>query len=287
MGGDSEPIGNSAEGSQGQNKSMQSDITKIASRIKLAAMNTGAWRATRLHKKETAKVNDDHHTGDAAKVHVRLTNSETLRAINCLTAEAYDAHRKLTLPAAQDGFRLLPVGREFEHSAKMAEYGAKHRALVAQFLGEYDAEKASAPVRLNGLYDAKQWPDRSIIAEKFLFSSRYLACPTDGSWADWITESARAAEDELRERLTDCLQRIAENCAKEKPKIYDTLFSNLGELLTLVPDFNFADNVTVYAASIEAKQLAALDAETIRENKAARRDAAKRANSILSALGAQ
>lgn len=266
---------------------MQADITKIASRIKLAALNTGAWRATRLHKKETEKVNADHHTTDAAKVHVRLTDSEALRAINCLTAEAYDAHRKLTLPAAQDGFRLLPVGREFEHAAKMQEYGAKHRALVAQFLGEYDSEKASAPVRLNGLYDARQWPDRAVIAEKFLFTSRYMACPTDGSWADWITESARAAEDELRERLTDCLQRIAENCAKEKPKIYDTMFSNLAELLPLVPDFNFGESLAVAKAAQEAAQLATLSADTIRESKSARREAAQRANSILSALGAQ
>lgn len=266
---------------------MQQDITKIAARIKLAALSTGAWRATRLHKKETAKVNDDHHTGDAAKVHVRLTNSETLRAINCLTAEAYDAHRKLTLPAAQDGFRLLPVGREFEHSAKMGEFAAKHRALVAQFLGEYDEEKRTAPARLNGLYDAKFWPAREVIAGRFLFASRYLACPTDGSWADWITESTRAAEDELRERLTDCLQRIAENCAKEKPKIYDTLFSNLAELLPLVPDFNFGESAAVAQAAEQAKQLATLDADTIRESKSARRDAAQRATSILAALGAQ
>jgi len=266
---------------------MQADITKIASRIKLTALNTGAWRATRLNRKETDKVNADHHTGDAAKVHVRLTNSETLRAINCLTAEAYDAHRKLTLPAAQDGFRLLPVGREFEHSAKMQEFGAKHRALVAKFLGEYDDEKRTAPVRLNGLYDARQWPDRSVIGGKFLFTSRYMACPTDGSWADWITESARAAEDELRERLTDCLQRIAENCAKEKPKIYDSLFSNLAELLPLVPDFNFGESVAVAQAAQQAAELAKLDADMIRESKSARRDAANRATSILAALGAQ
>lgn len=266
---------------------MQTEISKIAQRIKLAALNTGAWRATRLNRKETDKVNADHGTGDAAKVHVRLTNSETLHAINVLAAEAYGEHRKLTLPAAQDGFRLLPVGREFEHSAKMAELGAKHRALVAKFLGEYDAEKATAPARLNGLYDARQWPDRSVIGKKFLFNSRYLSCPTDGSWAEWITESARAAEDELRERLTDCLQRIAENCAKEKPKIYDTLFGNLGELLALVPDFNFGDSVAVTRAAQEAATLAKLDADTIRESKSARRDAAQRATSILAALGAQ
>lgn len=276
---------------------MQSDITKIAARIKLAALNTGAWRATRLHKKETAKVNADHHTEDAAKVHVRLTNSQALRAINCLTAAAYDEHKKLTLPAAQDGLRLLPVGREFEHSQKMGEFGAKHRALVAQFLDEYDDEAATAPQRLNGLYDAKLWPDRRVIAGRFLFNTRYLSCPTDGTWAEWIMESTRAADEELRERLTDCLQRIAENCAREDkankkgnlcaPKIYDTLFSNLGELLALVPDFNFGESLEIARAAQAAQELAKLTADTVRESKDIRKDAAKRANSILSALGAQ
>lgn len=266
---------------------MQTDITKLAARIKLTALNTGAWRATRLNRKETEKVNADHGTGDAAKVHVRLTNSETLHKINCLTAEAYGVHTKLTLPAAQDGFRLLPVGREFEHSGKMADFKARHAALVQQFLAEYDNEKATAPARLNGLYDARQWPDRSVIAGRFLFATRYLACPTDGSWCEWISESARAAEDELRERLTECLQRIVENCAKEKPKIYDSLIGNLAELLPLVPDFNFGESAAIAKAATDAAELAKLTADQIRDSKTARRDARERAASILSTLGAQ
>lgn len=266
---------------------MQADISKIAARVKLCSLNTGAWRATRLHRDETAKVNAAHHTTDAAKVHVRLTDSAALHGINKLHAAAYDAHRKLTLPTIQDGLRLIPAGREFQHSETMREFAEEHARLKVQFLAEYADEKRTAPIRLNGLYDARHWPDVSTIADKFTFSTRYLACPSDGSWAEWISESARAADEELRERLTEALQRVKDRCAAVDGKLYQTVFSNLRELIDLVPDMNFSD-VPVYAQAITmAKDLATLDADTIRDSKTARKDAAQRANSILATLGAQ
>lgn len=262
-------------------------IAGIAARIKLCTLTTGAWRATRLHKKETEKVNHDHGTKDAAKVHVRLTDSPALHSLNKLHAAAYDAHRKITLPSAQDGFRLIPAGRELEHSALMQDFAIEHASLKASFLKEYEAEKATAPVRLNGLFDARHWPAVSLIADKFTFSTRYLACPADGTWAEWIAESARAAEDELRERLTEALDRVVANCGKDKGKIYDTMFTGLAELIGLVPDFNLTDDPEIYAAAIAAKELAALDADTIRESKTTRKQAAQKASQILAAMGAQ
>lgn len=262
-------------------------IAGIAARVKLCTLNTGAWRATRLHRAETQKVNNDHGTGDAAKVHVTLTNSAALHELNKLHSAAYDAHRKITLPTVQDGLRMLPAGREFQHSDTMREFADKHGALKAKFLTEYEQEKATAPARLNGLFDPKHWPHVAVIADKFSFRTRYLACPTDGDWAGWLEESARAAEDELRERLAECLKRIVERVGNVDGKLYDTVFSNLAEVVALVPDMNFADDVAIYDASIAAKELATLSADTIRDSKTARKDAAKKASAILAAMGAQ
>ena len=261
-------------------------IAQIAARVKLCALNTGAWRATRLHKNETALVNSNHHTVDAAKVHVRLTNSEALAALNKLHAEAYAAHKTLTLPSIQDGFRLIPAGRELEHSAKMQSFATRHNALKNQFVAEYNAEKATAPARLNGLFDPAHWPDVATVAAKFSFATRYLPCPSDGAWGEWITESARAAEDELRERLTEALSRVASRCASDG-KLYDTVFTNLAEVIELVPDLNITDAPELQAAANCAKEIAALSADTIRDSKVARKEAAAKAANILAAMGAQ
>jgi len=261
-------------------------IEGIAARVKLCALNTGAWRATRLHRNETQIVNAAHHTTDAAKVHVKLTNSPALHALNKLHAAAYDAHKTLTLPTIQDGFRIIPAGREFEHSRKMQEFASRHNELRDQFIVEYDADKATAPARLNGLFDPSHWPDVSTVAERFTFATRYLPCPSAGAWGDWLAESATAAEDELRERLTEALSRVASRCASDG-KLYDTVFSNLAEVIALVPDLNITQSPKLAEAAKLAQELAGLSADTIRENKTARKTAADRASQILAAMGAQ
>lgn len=271
-------------------------IHDLTARMKLCALNTGAWRATRLHRDESAKVNADHGQTDTAKVHVKLTSSPALHELNKLHAAAYDAHKRLTLPTVQDGLRLLPVGREFEHSDTLRDFGAKHAALKAQFLAEYADEARTAPVRLNGLYDARHWPHVATIGEKFKFATRYLSCPTDGGWGDWISESARAAEDELRERLTEALKRVQERCAavgkgkdgaEKAGKLYQTVFANLADVCALVPDMNFNDAAELSLAANSAVELGKIDAESISDNKAARIDAASKAAAILKAMGAQ
>lgn len=268
-----------------------SRIHSLAARMKLCALNTGAWRATKLHRDESAKVNAAHHQTDTAKVHVKLTNSTALHELNKLHAEAYSQHKRLTLPTVQDGLRLLPVGREFEHSQVMQDFGAKHEALKVQFLAEYSDEARTAPVRLNGLYDARHWPHVSVISGKFSFRTKYLSCPTEGSWADWITESAQAAEEELRERLTEALSHLRDRCAaidgKKAGKLYGTVFSNLADVCALVPDLNFTADPQLEFAAQSAIELGKLDADTLRENHSARRDAASKAASILAAMGAQ
>ena len=151
------------------------DVSGIAERTKLAVLNTGAWRATRLHKSETKAENERHNT-DVAKVTVRLSDNPNLKKLAQLHSAAYQEHKHLTLPTVQDGMRMLPAGRELEHAQRMTEFSDQHDKIVAAFLAEYDHERELAPVRLNGLYDAGMWPSHNRVAEKFKFSTRYLAC---------------------------------------------------------------------------------------------------------------
>jgi hypothetical protein len=205
---------------------------RIAERTKLCVLETGAWRATKKHKAETQEENARHNT-DAARVLVKLTNNHALHGIYKLDAAAYQDHKRLTLPSAQPGMRLLPNGREFEHADRMRELSDQRRALVSEFLAAYDGEKAAAPARLNGLYDASMWPPHEIVASKFVFRTRYLATPTDGGWADWLTASAAAAEEELRARLREALERVRDRVGADG-KLYASVFDSIRDLTALV-----------------------------------------------------
>jgi hypothetical protein len=257
------------------------DIDRIAARTKLCMLEQAAWRATRLHRGETRAENRRHGT-DAARVLVRLSDHHALRELGKLHSAAGNEHRSLTLPTIQEGMRLLPAGREFEHADKMSKYHDEHNRIVAEFLNDYDAEHAAAPHKLNGLYEESMWPSHAAVAAKFSFRTRYLSTPTDGAWADWLTESSRAAHDELRERLTEVLTRVRDRCASEGA-LHLTVFDNLRELTELAPDLDLTDS---FAPVVDAMApLTRMHAEVLRDDEYGRAQAADRAADILSVLG--
>lgn len=248
----------------------------------LVTLSTGAWRASKLHAGETKIVNETHHTDQAAKVTVKLSSHPSLIALGKLHAEARAAHYKITLPSVEDGFRLLPVGREFEHTDLMGEFGRKHETLAAEFIRDYDAERDSAPARLNGLYDPKHWP--ADVSRKFKFTTRYLPCPSGGTWDDWLAESAEAGKEELRARLAVALQHMRVKLSEPGAVFRNSLVGNLREILDLAGDLNFTDCPEITSLRIVAAPLTNLDTDTLRENKDAREAAAKEAARICQAF---
>ena len=258
------------------------NLTDIAARVKLATLSTSCWRATRLHRAETRVENTRHNTGEAARVLTRVCRHPALKQIASLHQQAYQEHIRLTLPSAQDTMRMLAAGREFEHAEKMRRFGEKHQVLTDSFLCDYPAERASAPARLNSLHDPAMWPSDGEIASKFGFATRYLGCPVTGEWVDWLAESVRLGEAELGGRLCDVLTRIADRCSASG-RLYETVFSDLADLLSLVPDLDLSGRFAPVAAA--AQGLGALKVDIVRDNDRVREQAANQANRIVEMLG--
>lgn len=257
----------------------------LAKSIKLVTFETGAWRAQKLNRQESQSVNSKHGTTDAAKVIVRLTDNAHLANLYKLHAEAYSEHRRLTLPSIQDGIRVVPSGKEFEHSNIMGDFGRKHASLVSYFLADYDQIRLEAPVKLNGLFDGRQWPSESVVASKFKFSTRYLPCPCDGAWENWLEETACAGQSELRERLVTAARHLAD-VLKGDGKLYQSAISNLSDVCQLAGDgFNLLDDPIIARAAADLLPLVAdKKAETFRDVRTERTETSNRVSSILSTL---
>lgn len=257
----------------------------LAARIKLVTLNTGAWRPTRLHKGESQAENQRHGTGDRAKVSVRITDHLALVAIGKLHAEAYTAHRRLTLPSVQDGMRVVPCGKEMEHVQLMDAFKRRHQDKAMEFLADYEQEKASAPARLNMLYDPKMWPDRYEVSQRFTFETRYLPCPSDGAWEDWLQESAHAAQEEVKDRLVTAARRMTEACLEGK-KLHQAVFDNLNDIATLAGNgFNLLDDPVIAASARELKRISEQQADLLVEDKSTRHEVGRKAAGILNKFG--
>lgn len=257
----------------------------MASRIMLCTLNTSAWRATRLHKAET-KAEQARHNSKAPKVLVKICDHNALTEIAKLDAAAATWHRLNTMPSVQDGMRMVPAAGQFKHSDKMHEFDDQRAALVKAFIADYENEKAAAKIRLNGLYEESMWPSREDVARRFSFTTRYLACPTDGAWGEWLAESARVAEEDLRDRVREALERVRDRCKADGP-LYSTVFSNLGDLIAMVPDLNLTDAPDLQQVAVAAKAIAVADVEALRDEKndKLRKQVGKQAASILTMLG--
>ncbi len=262
---------------------MKKSVKEIAQRLVLTTLNTSAWRATRLHKAET-KAEQVRHSSDAPKVLVKICDHAALTDLAKLHSEAYHTHRALTLPTVQDGMRMLPHARQIEHSDKMRALNGRHAEIVKRFMADYDAVKADAPRVLNGLYEASMWPSHREVEGRFGFGTRYLACPVDGAWGEWLSESVNVAEAALRDELREALTRVRDRC-KGDGKLYASVFGNLGELLALVPDLNVTDAADVAKIAKAAAPLANIDADSLREDDDRRQRIAKEASKLLTLLG--
>jgi hypothetical protein len=261
---------------------MLSVVLNLASRVKLATLSTGRPRFNRLHKPETKALAQKHNV-DAGRVTVKQCDDARLEAIDKVFAEARDLHNTLTRPTIDGLCRLLPCGLEFKHAAAMSDL--KHKALMLsqEFLDDYERLAAEAPVRLNGLYDANVWKTKAVIAEKFVFVCRYLPCPTDGEWGAWLEDSVAAAQHELVGQLTDAIKRVAERCASDGP-LYHTVFTNLDDLLKLVPDLDLKKDPKIRELLNQAKGLVCNKNE-LKAWPSKRAEVAAQAKQMLSAFG--
>lgn len=261
---------------------MKSTSSLIASRAVIAVFQTGAWRTIKRHAAETKAENARHGLTDEARVDVKICSHPLLTELQRIQTEARTEHYRLTLPAADDGFRLLPGKRQLEHSQMMQTYGATFQQTVAKFADIYDQVRADAPRRLNGLYIASQWPDRETVRSAFRLQVRYLPVPALGEWDEWMAESAASAQDELKGRLGEAIRKIATKLGEPDAIFRDSLIGNLAEILDLADDLNISEDPAITRLAKEARSLAVLDPDTLREDAKARADNAKKAADLCS-----
>lgn len=259
--------------------------SKLAAKGVLAILETGQWRTVKRHHAETKAENARHGLTDEARVDVKICAHPALESIGKLVSEARIAHYRLALPTATDGLRFLPGARQFEHSKLLSDYAARFDGLVADFLQDYNLVRASAPARLNGLYVAAHWPDVAVVRNAFKFQTRYLPVATTG-WEEWLDESASVAEADLRERLAEAIRRVAQRLAvpagDKGGRFWDSLVTNLQDLLSLVPDLNLRDDPTLASLASAAQDLTKHAPDTLREDPVARSETAARAAEIAS-----
>lgn len=258
------------------------------------------------------KVSSSNIQVDADKdlLHVSkaILESDELDAIKTLDGEmrAWLAKRALPSPFRR-GTYLIPIDLVEQVDGKIVEYQEKRRFLADAFLAVYDKSVEDAKKRLNGLFDASDYPSDERVRAAFYVDVRYLAfgvpAKLEGIRKDLFErEKAKAeaqwreASEEVRQALRAGLADVVDHMVERlqgngdaKPKVFrDTLVENMTDYLDLFDPRNVTDD-TQLAQLVERcrKTLDGVDANALRASDAIRtkvRDGMAQVQSVLDTM---
>ena len=266
------------------------DIQAIASRTILASFHGTRARFTRKHREETRKVNQEHGTGDAAKVNVTQCEHPLLEAWDTIVEKEgrtfFDAH---TRPTIDKGLKMIVKGAQMKLVNVMAGIRARAMPIKDQFMAIYPQLRLEAPTTLNGLFDPRPWKEPEVIEAKFHCDTRFLPMPLDGEWKDWAEASVMTAQLELKDRLEEAIRHVVTRCAKQQDgsfgRLHTSVFDNLKELIDLVPDLDLEQDPVIAKIIAESRNIAEQDKDELVKNPKDREAIAAEANRILGMFG--
>jgi hypothetical protein len=286
----------------------------LAFRAMLARVTIKQWSARKLDRAITSKVNSDHGAAsDAGRYNKLLISSDALAEIQRIAGASRAMFYHFTLPWQDDGARILPAAAYADFTARMREFRRDFDAAVTAFVGAYPDYVADARARLNGMFDASDYPDVADIRARFHFATPIDPIPDAADFrvsvGDAQAESIRAdiearMQDATRasvravyERIGEAVGKMAERLQAYRPAdgrggksegvFRDSLVENVRDLASILPALNITGDADLAAiADRVAKSLIQADAETLRESDSIRRNVAAEAAAIASHVNA-
>lgn len=288
---------------------MNQDIASLANRAMLASVTISAWQGRRLDKRVSDDVNREHAAAhDIARVTKSIVPRESLARVTRAAKRARDMHRTLTLPWHYDGVGLLTNSAYLKYTERMRECRVEFESAVAEFVAAYPALLADAPERMNGLYNAADYPSEQALPGLFTFRTIISNVPDAGDFrVDVGAEHAAAIRADIERdtrdaiaramqnvynRIADKVGRMADRLKHYKPPggkgdkaestFRDSLVENVQELVELIPLLNVSNDSKLAAiAERMARELCTESPDELRGNASARASVAQSAESIL------
>lgn len=243
----------------------------ISTSAMFVELSISTWTGRKLDKNaSTAVTTSNRAITGAANVNKKLmADCAELTAIQKFAANARTAHYETTMPWSDMGLRLLPTTKYFDYHQKMTALRAEFDKLVDKFIEVYDWEIAQAQVKLGGLFNPTEYPDKETIRAKFKFNMFYMPVPDAGDWrldinnetlndltshySDYYAAQLNNAMKDLWGRLHGVLTRMSERLDygdKQTKKIFrDSLVDNVMEVVDMMKSCNITGDTQMTAAA--------------------------------------
>lgn len=264
-----------------QAASIVAEIKQGAGTVEVPAVHTAAVlvdvHITQAHFRKKDRKASDKVTGDAgarrdaATVHKNLlAGCDELVALNKFVSRVRAAVTEdWTLPWTDRGARLLPTAKLMDFHHYITEQQAEFEQLTRDFLDVYDWRRTNAEAELGTLFDPTEYPPLDRVERKFSFHIGYMPVPDTGDfrvdmgneavdmlkthYESFYTDRISAAMENLWQRLYAPLARMSERLdyddTTDKKKFHDTLVGNVLDMVQMLKDCNFNDDMQMNACA--------------------------------------
>ncbi len=254
-----------------------------------------------LDKTATNTVATQHATNGHAGNFTKklLPGSKELERVSLLAGHIRKYFYQETLPWFSDGARIIKAESYLQFMAEFGKMKSDFDSAVCAFLSAYPYLQAHAQNSLGSLYCPTEYPDVSILNQKFQCEVHISPLPDARDFRVDVSEDVKRAliernESVQREAMAECwarlyevVQKAAERLATPDAIFKDSLLENVSEMCSILPRLNITDDATLEAKRMEVEAtIASMSPEKLRDSATDRQDAAARLAEITKSMGA-
>jgi hypothetical protein len=282
------------------------DLTKRAIGVKLSISSFG----NRRKDKRLAGAIAEKYGADprAFKGHKTLVDPEYLERIEKLAGYARNrVHYRLSLPWADGGLRILPIGLYEQYLQEMSEYKNEWESEVEKFLTVWPDLREQAQSWLNGLFREEEYPRD--ISNHFDFRVSFRPLPNASDFRvelgddavkairedieEEMETSVMLANQELGQRLFKKVAHMAERLdaygedaeGKVIGDFKSSLVGNIRDLVRLAPAFNLGQDARIDELISDIDQhLTPYEADDLKADEDLRKRVAQKAKEAQSSI---
>ena len=275
---------------------------QLQEKAMLTFLTISQWTARKHDKRATEDVARKYQVcGEAGRYNKVLIAKEELQEIQKIANSARLFHYDNTLPWSDDGNRILTAANYFAYSSELQKLKTEFESHVSEFCQQYESLVKNQVSRLNGLYDLNDYPDASMIRNKFSIDIVITPLPNSNDFRVRMQEDeiariqqeisqrekellARAMKD-CWSRLYEVVKHMAERLNDKDATFRDSLVGNIISLVQLLPKLNIADDQELESMRKEIEtKLTKASPDDLRNSRHIRKKVAKEASSILDAM---
>ncbi|OGC77192.1 hypothetical protein A2619_01145 [candidate division WWE3 bacterium RIFOXYD1_FULL_39_9] len=275
---------------------------ELASKAMLVRLSISMWAARKHDKKASKEIADKHQAKqDAGRYNKALIAKESLQKLQSISNEIRIFHYANTLPWSDEGMRILTSANFSKYSEKIRSLKSDFENATREFVQGYNTYVEDSKERLGSLFNEMDYPKEDEIKEKFDVTTAIYPLPTSNDFRvklraedasiikknieEGLIQAQAVAMKDLWQRLYDSVSHMSERLNDPEKIFKNSMISNIAELCSLLPRLNLSNdpNLEEMRKDVEQK-LCSFDPEDLRKNKKTRKQTAKTADDLLSAM---